>query len=205
MGVTLTPTHARELAHRLSSSEPEQALMVAREINDPWFRCQALSQVARYWPQADYDRLLKEAVDAADSQDDAYKRVAVSAWPIRAYLERGEVSQARELLERYTPAAARIENMGSRSEALFMVFQAAKPFAPDLWQPVLRALVAATEPALAWRQRRNVRDAIAMVTQGGPALVEEALASLSDDKTVAAVRRDLAKGRCAEPRPFFWV
>ena len=198
-------TQDRELAHRLSGSEPEKALEAARKISDPWFKCQAISQVARYWPRADYKRLLKEAVDAADSHNDIYKQVAVSAWPIRAYLERGDASPAKVLVQRYTTAATRIENMGSRSEALFLVFQATKPFAPDLWQPMFWALVAATEPVLAWRQRRNIRDAIAMVAQDGRALVEKALASLSDDKTITAVRRDLEKGRRAEPRPFFWL
>ena len=203
--MSLTPTHNRELAHRLSGSDPEKALEVARKINDAWFRCQALSQVARYWPHADYQRLLKEAVDAADSQNDTYKQVTVSAWPIRAYLERGDASPAKGLLARYTTAATRVENMGSRSEALFMVFQAAKPFAPALWQPVFWALVAATEPALAWRQRRNVRDAIAMIARDDPALVKKALARLSDEKTIAAVMRDLENDKCAEPRPFFWL
>lgn len=203
--MSLTPTHERDLAHRLSKSEPEKALEVARRINDAWFRCQALSQVARYWTHSDYKRLLKEAVKAADSQNDAYKQVAVSAWPTRAYLERGDASPAKELLERYTVAATRIENMGSRSEALFMVFQAAKPFAPDLWKPVFWALMAAAEPALAWRQRRNIRDAIVMISRDDPGLAKKAMANLSDHKTIAAVRLDLENGRCAEPRPFFWL
>lgn len=203
--MSLTPTRDRERAHSLSGSEPEKALMVARKIGDAWFRCQALSQVARYWPNPDYQRLLKEAVEAGDSQNDAYKQVTVAAWPIRAYLERGSAAPAKSLLERYTSAATRIENMGSRSEALFMLFQAAKPFAADLWKPVFLALVAATEPALAWRQRRNIRDAIAMVAQGDPSLVEKALARLSDEKKISAIRRDVENGRRAEPRPFFWL
>lgn len=203
--MSLAPTRDRELAHSLSGSEPDKALSVARKIEDAWFRCQALSQVARYWPDPDYQRLLKEAVQAGDSQNDAFKEVTVSAWPIRAYLERGSAAPAKSLLERCTSAATRIENMGSRSEALFMVFQAAKPFAPDLWKPVFLALVAATEPALAWRQRRNIRDAIAMVAQDDPSLVKSALARLSDEKTIAAIRHDLENGRRAEPRPFFWL
>lgn len=203
--MSLTPTRDRELAHSLSRSEPEAALVVARGIKDAWFKCQALSQVARYWPHSDYQRLLKEAVEAADSQNDVYKQVTVSAWPIRAYLERGSASPAKSLLEKHTSAATRIENMGSRSEGLFMLFQAAKPSAADLWRPVFWALVAATEPALAWRQRRNVRDAIAMIAQEDPSSVKRVLAKLSDDKTIAAIRRDMESGRRAEPRPFFWL
>ena len=58
--------------------------------------------MARYWPGEAYERLLKEAVETADSQHDAYKRVTVSAWPIRAYLERGSPPPAKRVLEKYT-------------------------------------------------------------------------------------------------------
>lgn len=203
--MSLAPTRARELAHSLSGSHPDKALLVARKIEDAWFRCQALSQVARYWPHSDYERLLKEAVEAGDSQNDTYKQVTVSAWPIRAYLERGNSTSAKSLLEKYSNAATRIEIMGSRSEALLMIFQAAKPFASDLWKPAFSALVAATAPTLSWRQRRNIRDAIAMVAQDDPSLVDSALARLSDEKTVTAIRRDMESGRRAHPRPFFWL
>ena len=198
-------TDQRQLAHRLSGTEPDKALAVAREIKDAWFRCQALSQVARYWPHGDYDRLLKEALAAANSQDDVFKQVTVSAWPVRAYVERGSPSLAKSILEKCGAAATSIENMGSRSEALFMVFQAAKPGAADLWKPAFWALVKATEPALAWRQRRNIRDALAMVAGDDPRLVQTALGKLTDEKTVFAIKRDIEKGRRAQPRPFFWL
>lgn len=128
--MSLAPTRDREIAHSLSGSEPDKALSVARKIEDAWFRCQALSQVARYWPDPDYQRLLKEAVQAGDSQNDAFKQMTVSAWPIRAYLERGSAAPAKSLLERCTSAATRIENMGSRSEALFMGLSGGKAFRP---------------------------------------------------------------------------
>lgn len=201
----MTPTAARNLSNRLALDQPGQALIVAREIESPWFRCQALSHVARYWPDEKYDRLLDEAVRAADSQDDVFKRVAVSAWPIRAYLERGNPCPARKLLTKYTRASSAIDNMGSRSEALFMIFQASKPFAFDLWQPVFWALVDAAEPALSWRQRRNLRDAVAMVGSESPELAQQTLQKLSDEKNLSAIRSFLNKPRFAEPRQFFWV
>ncbi len=198
-------TDQRDLAHRLSATTPDQGLAVARNIQDAWFRCQALSQVARYWPDGDYDRLLKEALLAANCLDDVYKRVAVSAWPIRAHLERGSPSSAKSIVEKCVGAAPSIVNMGSRSEALFLVFQAAKLGPADLWTPVFWALVKATEPALAWRQRRNIRDAIAMVAGSDPQLVETALGKLTDEKTLSAIKRDFENNRREQPRPFFWV
>ena len=203
--MSLTPTKARELSHKLAGSDHEQALSVARDIKDPWFRCQALSQVARYWPRVNYSPLITQAVKAADSQTDIYKSVTVSAWPIRACLERENPEKANCLLERYTPAATQIENMGSRSESLFMLFQAAKPFAASLWKPVFCALVEATEPALAWRQGRNIRWAAAMVSRDNPELVLETLHRLSDERTITAINRDLQNRKYAEPRPFFWL
>jgi hypothetical protein len=199
----MTPTGARNLSNRLASDQPEQALAVARVIDNPWFRCQALSHVARYWPDDKYVRLLEEAVDAADSQDDVFNCAAVAAWPIRAYLERDNPSAAQKLLTRYTHAASTINNMGSRSEALFTIFQASKPFALYLWQPVFWALVDAAEPVLSWRQQRNLRDAVAMVGLDTRQLVEQTLEKLSNEKNLSIIRRYLAEPRFAEPRQFF--
>ena len=86
-----------------------------------------------------------------------------------------------------------------------MLFQAAQPFDQDLWEPVFHALVKATEPALAWRQTRNIRNAIAMVAADNPTLVQEAIKRLTNDKTVAAINRDIDNRKTAEPRTFFWL
>ena len=201
----MTPTAARTLANRLASDQPERALSVARAIEAPWFRCQALSHVARYWPDEKYDPILEEAVRAADAQDQVFNRVAVSAWPIRAYLERGNAPPAQKLLAACTHAASAIENMGSRSQALFAIFQAAKPFAIDLWQPVFRAVVEAAEPALSWRQLRNLKNAVAMVVSDNPELAHQTLEILSDPKNLSPVRRYLDTPITAEPRPYFWI
>ena len=203
--MTTTPTGQRQLAINLLASDPKKALSIARAIEDPWFKCQALAYVARYWPNDDYEQLLREASKASDSQDNWYKRVTVSAWPIRAYLELGNLDPAKRLLTRSTEEASKIENMGGRSEALLMLFQAAQPFDQDLWEPVFHALVKATEPALAWRQTRNIRNAIAMVAADNPTLVQEAIKRLTNDKTVAAINRDIDNRKTAEPRTFFWL
>lgn len=201
--MSLTPTGQRQRAIDLAASDPEQAIAVARAIEDPWFRCQALAYVARYWPDDDFPIILREASKAADSQDNWYNRVTVSAWPICAYLERGCQLPAKNLLNRYVKEASNIENMGGRSEALLMLLEAAKPFDRKLWEPVFRALVQATAPALAWRQLRNIRKAAAIVAADNPSLVQEAINLISDEKIAAALRRDLDNGKSAKPRSFF--
>ncbi|MGJ4915224.1 hypothetical protein ACQR10_09795 [Bradyrhizobium sp. HKCCYLRH2060] len=203
MSKTLTPTKARDLAIRLASARPDEALSVARGIEAPWFRCQALSHVARHWPDERYSRLLEEAILAADCQEDIFNRVAVSAWPIRAYLERGNGPPAKELLIKYVAASGAIENMGSRSEALFSIFQASKPFDTGLWRPVFWALVAAAEPALSWRQLRNLRDAVAIVASDHDELVHQVFEKLSEPKNLSTVRRYLGQHTRQQPRSYF--
>lgn len=93
----------RTLASRLASDQPARALSAAQAIDAPWLRRQALCHVARHWPDEKYDGILTEAVRAADSQDEIYEQVAVSAWPIRAYLERGNANPAQALLVKIHP------------------------------------------------------------------------------------------------------
>jgi hypothetical protein len=202
----MTPTTARTLANRLALDQPNRALVVARAIESPWFRCQALAQVGRYWPDEKYGSIVKEAVIAADMQDEVYRQVAVSAWPIRCYLERRNVEPARKLLLKYTRASSSIVNMGSRSEALLLLFQAARPFDSDLWRPVFRALIAAGEPSLSWRQGRAISHAAEMVISDDRQLVEEAVRTLSEQKHLSALRALLKGGTPQQtPRPFFWI
>ena len=95
--------------------------------------------------------------------------------------------------------------MGSRSEALFSIFQAAKPFDIGLWRPVLVALIEASEPALSWRQLRNLKNAVAMAAASNPEVARQSLEKLADPKNLSAVQRYLNEGITAEPRPYFWV
>lgn len=199
----MTPTAARTLSNRLAPYQPEEALRIARAIKAPWFRCQALSHVARYWPNENYVKLLEEAVRTADLEEQVYNCVAVSAWPIRAYLERDSISSAAKLLAGRTLAAGTIENLGSRSEALFHLFQASRPFDIALWQPVFWALVNTAEPALSWRQRRNLKNAVAMVSSDHPFLANQVVEKLRDPKNLAAVTRYIDERVHLEPRSYF--
>lgn len=203
MNLALTPTGARELVSRLALAQPEDALSVARGIEAPWFRCQALSHVGRHWPDQTYTRYLEEAIRAADCQDQIFNRIAVSAWPIRAYLERGNPHPAKKLLIEYADISSSIENMGSRSEALFSIFQASKPFDIELWKPVFWALVAAAEPALSWRQLRNLKNAVAIVASDYVELAHQTLERLSEPKNLSTVRRYLDENIVERPRSYF--
>jgi hypothetical protein len=124
--------------------------MCARRTPLPWYRAQALSDVARYIPEQHWKTVLSEAWQAAWDCDEPYKRVAVAAWPARASIERSgslDPSVIRSLLKE----ATNIENTGSKAQALYSLWQGVYPIGAQERQPVEDALIAAGLSARSWR------------------------------------------------------
>ena len=69
---------------RLSRTNTAEALAVARRIEHPWYRCQAISSVVEANPSIrSADKLLSEALDAAYSQAEPNRVASVAFWPLR--------------------------------------------------------------------------------------------------------------------------
>ena len=93
-----SPTELRDQAARLAPEDPAAAAKIARSIDDPWFRTQALAWACRYAPaNHEAKRLAREAIETAADAEDAYRQVAPCAWPLRALIERGLRDFALEL------------------------------------------------------------------------------------------------------------
>jgi hypothetical protein len=201
----MTPTELRDQAIAVAERDPPAALKLAREIHAPWFRAQALAYVARYEVE---DRSLStamEALGAAAEADDMYKALAVTAWPIRAMLERGHHETARCELNRLLELTPRIEPESSRSEALFYLYQATFPMGDDVRECIARALVAlANKEDAHWRTKRNVIEALAMLATTSPALEASLATELTNDKACAKLARRLDGPWKITPRDFFW-
>lgn len=103
----LHPSQLRDRAQRLGETEPVEALKVARHIRDPWFGCQAISWVGRYWADTKFIEILQEAAEVATRASDPYQVVGAPAWPVRALLERGASADA--IVWRTLPLARNIE------------------------------------------------------------------------------------------------
>ena len=73
------PAQARDRAISLAHSDPSAAITLAREINDPWFACQALAWVGRFWPGDDFESVINEAFEIG--QADAVTRTRLSLLP----------------------------------------------------------------------------------------------------------------------------
>jgi len=198
-----TPAQQRDRIAVLAHEAPSRALDLARSFKDPWAACQALAWVARFWPHRDFIRIIDESIAAARRQDDPYRAAASTAWPIRALLEREAFPQAEALLAQSLRTCRDIAHPSSHAEATFLLFQAARPFSASLWLPPLSALVCPQGRRMHWRQKRYMRDALAML---GPADLEAMRTAGANDVIIdmASEALKLMDRAVATPRPFFW-
>jgi hypothetical protein len=190
---------------KMSELEMSAALDVARA--EPSYRgqCQALAWIARYMrDQKNVRRTAEAAIDAAARDEDLYTAVFPLAWPIRALLERGEQKIAAETLERALNKSDGINPASSRSEAVFLLFQAAMHGPDRLWVPAFEKLAAASLPLDHWRQRRNLRDALLMIVAIDYFYAKTFVDTHGDDKLKKDFMDRLKSKNFQSPRPFFW-
>lgn len=148
----------RDQASALAKSNPKHALAKAKDVSEPWFRAQALAWVARF-TDSDPVATAKLAAKAASECDDDYKRSAVRAWEVAALAERDEPSHAERTLKAAVSVAEGVQPISSRSEALFLLFQAAFFIGRKHAEWVCGRLDATCPEADHWRCKRARGDA----------------------------------------------
>ncbi len=151
----------RARTQELASVDVSAALAVARSVDHPWYRCQALSSIAEVnpaHPQA--ERWLIEALDAAYSQSEPNRVASVSSWPLHVLVRRN-ASVASVHVERLLGVISQESHGLRRLHGLRAIVIAAAP-EPALreraWEPFFKA---AGECA-GWRTERIV-DVVASV------------------------------------------
>lgn len=200
----MSATRERDLATTVAKTDPAKALILARKVSDPWFRCQALAAVARYSPRSDVEAISSEAVSAAALCEGVYKRVAVRAWPIRALSECGNIKQADGLLMRSLKDVYEIQQPVSRMDALELLWHAA--WAPPLAgrAEALNELLRACAAASSWKVGRCMRDIVLVISGEDPARAAQIIASMPE----GSYKRQAARGPVVQTsrgvRPFFW-
>jgi len=202
---SISATQQRELAGRLALSDPARALATAKAIQDPWFACQALAWVARYAPDQQFIKIIKESLRVCRNEIDPYRVVAPAAWPIRAIVERNHSELLPSVIPDLLLRANDIENLGSRSEAIFLLFQAVFPAGRENWYPVLQALREASTPLINWRQRRNLCDAVMIVLGEDEQLAGKIIDGMADTKLKTKLQKISTAKKAHTPRPFFWT
>lgn len=186
----------------MAASAPLKALEVARRIDDPWFRCQALAAVAFVVEEDRVDAIGREALKAAwDSKDD-YQRGAVAAWPIAAPVARKRLDAARRAYEKARVHALAASPPGSVAEALTLLLQGAFGLGPHVGVQIAEDLVDLRRREAYWRVDRAVLRTVALVAGTDPARERALAARIADERLRRRVLVALDGPDSPGPRPF---
>jgi len=198
----MSATSQRDRVAKLATTDPDKALNVARGINDPWFRAQALSHVARYVP-IDAIRIATEAEQAALKCDDHFKRSAVRAWEIAALAERGMTKDALRSLHSALAEAALASPSSSRCESLLLLMHAAARISLSHSIPIADEIRKTAAGDANWRCIRSLVEAVAILCYLDASAAMRFVESLPESSSKSKCRSKLNTGG-VEPRPFFW-
>lgn len=199
----MSATNQRDHAIQIAASDPERALSQAEEIADDWFATQALAAVLRFSPENRISTVCRKALRRASLCADSYCRGAVLAWVIRALVERGLHSQATDVLHAALQEAQQACPVGSRAEALFLLYQAAYPLGGRSVEPLLRELAVLQGAEPHWRVSRALVHAGAMHSVIAPDSLQSIIQLIRDPKLTARIQRYIGL-ELTEPREFFW-
>ena len=195
----MSATTERNIAMRTAETDFEKALPLARGVSEPWLRCQALAGAARFAPDERVVKIADEAMAAATECADSYKRVAVTAWPFRALIERNRESQALKRLPEVLELASQIENPVSRSDALFLLWEAFFPTPGHT--SVLGVLVLSCNHH--WKADYLLRQVVLILALADPKEAFRLAESMREGKYKRQALKRLAEGEKGWLRPFF--
>lgn len=124
-------TKDRNKASKLSKTNYKEALKLARKISDPWFRCQALSDVSRNCNDKLKSNIaLLESFEAAEEMADPNRSVTVSSWPLEVLIYKGSLDEAEEKIETLLSKINNEPSPVKRSDALKQILKSVS-YAPE--------------------------------------------------------------------------
>jgi hypothetical protein len=209
----MSATQERDQAERIAGTDFDSALRIARNIDDAWFRCQALACVA--WNVADHERflgLVAESLESGWSIKNPNRAVTVIAWPIAALAKRrfrdtdAIARNNRELsplIARVTKAVAEEPSPVSRADALLLHVHALSPSRPELRAEVLGLIAKECRDPANWKRQRQLEEAALVIAPDDPDTALGLTASLDEGRRRRTIARIEDQPEALGPRPFF--
>jgi hypothetical protein len=200
---------------RIAGTDIEAALRIARNIGDPWFRCQALACVA--WHAGDHKRflgLVAESLESGWSIKDSNRAATVIAWPVAALARRqfpdpGAMKrndrELRPIIARLMKVIAGEPNPASRADALLLHVHALSPSRPEPRGEVLGLLLKECRDPANRKRQRQLEEAALVTALDDPDTALGLTASLDDGRKRRTVARIEDRSKVLGPRPFFEI
>ena len=122
-----SPSQQRDEASRIASTDASRALAIARAIEDPWFRCQALAAAAVCLSPPLSLRVIDEAFESANELKEPNRLVTVSSWPLKALVLSGDRSRVQSEGARLLASISKEPSPVRRADALRFLLGATAP------------------------------------------------------------------------------
>jgi hypothetical protein len=209
----MSATQERDQVARIAGRDNASALRIARNIDDPWFRCQALAYVA--WHMADHKRFLRlvaESLESGWSIRDPNRSVTVIAWPVAALARRNyprpdamerSAGILREVIARLSGVIAKEPNPASRADALVLHVHALSPSRRELRKGLLGLLVKECREATNRKRQRQLEEAAMAIAPDDLDAALGLIASLDENRKRRTTARIEAQWEGLGPRQFF--
>ena len=150
---------------------------VARGIEDPWFRCQALSIAAVRAPdERSRQSALDDAFAAANQLGEPNRVVTVSSWPVKALALAGQMSTVSLEVARLLQLISTESSPVRRADALRYLLGSVSSAPPDVASRVAREFAAACLAPLQSGRRNTKGESHLEACLPGIARIDSALA-----------------------------
>ncbi len=193
----------RDRVASLTASDFRRAMTLAREVTDPWYRCQSLAIVAWSAPTSpERVALALEALRTSNELQEPNRAVSVSAWPIRVLVshdQRRATAAVGEAIDRI----GQEPNPVRRADALLLLLQAVFEL-PSLRAAVLAPLVAACQGCRAWKASWIFQRAIIMLAATDRTEALRLAPSIVNPRKRRQTVRDLTSSQSFETPELFW-
>jgi hypothetical protein len=190
--ITRDDVQGRARAEKLALTDPQAALKVARAIRHPWYRCQALSTVAKHLgTRTQKLELLEKALAAAQEQKEINRIVTVSASPLGVMVGIDQ-NKAHEYVVWLVLLANREEHTLRRADALYAVASSIR-INPLLLEVIVPALAGALVAGHGWRIDRLIRSTVEIIRPSMPEVAEKLIDHHSNGKKKLAFVASLRK------------
>lgn len=196
-------TQLRDRASRLARLDADAALLIAREVPEPWFRAQALAAVARWIEDHRVEAIALESLASAAACDDDYQRGAVAAWPIRALVERGRQQLASAALREARLRALAASPPASQAEALLHLLQGGWNLGTSTRRQLVEDLATVHRGDGFWRVERALVTALAMLSSADREAAGEIAARIADERCRAKALAAIQADEPCVPRDYF--
>lgn len=209
----MSATQERDQAARIAGANTESALRLARNIDDPWFRCQALAHAA--WHTVDdesFFKVINESLDSGWSIEIPNRAASVVAWPVAALAGRRLSGPAamqridrmlREALARLTEVVAHEPSPISRADALLIHVHALSPSRPDLRKGILNLLSKECRDPANRKRQRQTEVAALVIARDDPRSALALATSLNEARRRRTLARIEQQPELCGPRSFF--